>query len=842
MTLKGANNDRLRFVLTWGLDQPELQSFFKLKKKALIQAGEKLQNLPEYPKDRIAAVLRFGAKANALLEKWCQEKVLEPNLIAADEIVARFEQVESGNEPLGDEEKRLLCRSIIVHLAGTNPSEVLVLFMQSQIGGGDESAEAEDEGVESIDTTVHSKELLIPAEDLSSLAAVMLTTRPSREAVTSSGNRDLLNFALAIRLASERYWDALAVIESELPEGSVYRNTLEKVLSSIRADSPHGVTNLPVRDVTDADEIDLDDIEVIAECTFVHQDGYVFFEPRYLLDSDGLIRCTKRVYTELFPDSGSVMAFTNQLSRVPDEHSLGAWSVERKETDKPVKVHVRSIAEPIFEVIDIGVSSDDYEAFRIMLSSPKYSSTGRPIFRTTDSLLVRPRRDVEDLVREGMKEPLDAWYSLNGFVTEGRTFVVGPLPPAKFTYDCSSLDQLLPRILSIGNDVEGVPRPTKAEIKAIVEVASETVAKVDPARLTEVRERIDQYLQASDSIQGILAQVIQNPKVQREIQEAKENASIQAMSGREDLKRDIRNLQVERAALEKSIRQRELEQQQLPAKIGRAVRKAFTKAKDEGIEGLGEVAVLAQLLDLGKTGVQSSAETNAKLEPELEWTQIEPEGGSLEDVLTKYGVSGERAPTVDSAIRISAAAGLVIVFRGVAANAMADATARVLASKPGASTTVTLGIYTQEQLREVISKLGESNGVLVLKMANHSDLSAYASELLDYAVKRAADKKGDAPLVILTLSDGPSALPVPARLRSLSICIDLDEISAPAAASGPSDLRDVIEEHEKSSGRKLWTPIRKKLVDAFDAHAKKPANDVAALLKSAFVEHALNDD
>src|SRR5690348_12914322 len=139
MTLKGVNNDRLRFVLTWGLDQPELQSFFKLKKKALIQAGEKLQNLPEYPKDRIAAVLRFGAKANALFEKWCQEKILEPNLSTASEIVARFEQVESSEEPLGDEEKRLLCRSIVVHLAGANPSEILLQFMQSQIGGDEQS-------------------------------------------------------------------------------------------------------------------------------------------------------------------------------------------------------------------------------------------------------------------------------------------------------------------------------------------------------------------------------------------------------------------------------------------------------------------------------------------------------------------------------------------------------------------------------------------------------------------------------------------------------------------------------------------------------------------------------
>lgn len=843
MTLKGANADRLRFVLMWGLDQPELQSFFKQKKMALIQAGEKMQNLPEYQKDRITAVLRFGQKANALFEHWCREKIDEPELVAGDEIVARFEQVETGGERLGDEEKRLLSRSIIVHLTRSDPPDALLSFMRTKIDGedSDDLVTVEDESATLGNAGRESQQAPMSPEDLSALASVMLSEKAPRGSLISSPNQDLLKFALALRLAADGDWDALGAVETELPEGSVYRNVLERALSDIRAGAPRGVVQLPVRDVDGADEIDLEAIEVIAECSFVHPDGYIFFEPKFLLDSDGLIRCTKKVFADLFPNNGSIMAFTNQLSRVPDEHSLGAWTVERRETDKPIKIHVKAIAEPIFEVLDVGVSSDDYEMLRAAISSPKYADTGRAIFRTSDKLLIRPRRDISDLVREGMKEPFDAWHSLSGFVTEGKTFVVGPLPQEKATYDCSAIEQLLPRILSIGNDVESAPKLTKAEIRTIVEIASESSAKVDTDRLADVRERLEQYLQASDAVQGILAQVIQNPKIQREIQEVKENASVQALSAREDLKQDIRNLQVERASLEKSLRQRELEQQQLPAKIGRAIRKAFTKARDEGLEGLGELAVLAQLLDLGTTGAQKANDSNGDIEPELIWSQIEPEGGSLEDALAKFGVAGNCAPILDSAIRISSAAGLIVIFEGVAANAVADATARALATKPGISTTVMLGIYTQNQLRESISKLGASLGALILKMANHSDLNLYASDLLEYATNRLADKTSDMPLIILTLSDGPSALPLPPRLRHLAIRIDLDEVYDGDASSN-DNLRDVIEEVEKSAKQKLWPPVRKRLVDSFEKSAKKPAGELVSFIRSRFLERALSDD
>lgn len=843
MTLKGANTDRLRFVLMWGLDQPELQSFFKQKKIALIQAGEKMQNLPEYQKDRITAILRFGQKASSLFEHWCQEKIDEPALISGDEIVARFEHVERDDERLGDEEKRLLSRSIIVHLTRSDPPESLLTFMRSKIDG-EESADlvaAEDEHAPETQADRNGRQAPISPEDLSALASVMLARRPSREPLFAGSNQDLLKFALALRLATDRNWDALLAVEMELPEGSVYRNVLERALSTVRADVPQGVVQLPIRDVHSADEVDLEAIEVIAECNYVHPDGYIFFDPKYLLDSDGLVRCTKKVFTDLFPNNGSIMAFTNQLTRVPDEHSLGAWTVEQRETDKPIKVHVKASAEPIFEVFDIGVASDDYEMFRAAVSSPKHADTGRAIFRTTDKLLIRPRRDIADLIREGMKEPFDSWQSLSGFVSEGKTFVVGPLPQVKTTYDCSPLEQLLPRVLSIGNDVEGAPKLTKAEIKTIVETASDVAGKIDTNRLADVRERLDQYMQTSDGLEGILAQVIQNPKIQREIQEVKENASVQALSAREDLKQDIRNLQVERASLEKSLRQREIEQQQLPAKIGRAVRKAFAKAKDEGIEGLGELAVLAQLLGIGSSGGQKANEGAAGFEPELMWSQIEPEGGSLEDALTRFGVTGDSAPIVDSAIRISSAAGLILVFEGVAANAVAETTARALATKPAISTTITLGVYTPNQLREHVSKLGSSFGAIILKMANHSDLNLYAAELLEYATNRLADKAGEMPLIILTLSDGPSALPLPPRLKHLAIRVDLDEVHVGDASSGDS-LRDVIEEAEKLARNKLWSPVRKRLVDSFEKSDKKPAGAVVSYLRSCFLERALSDE
>jgi hypothetical protein len=845
MTIKEVDGARLKYILTYGADQSELQEFLKLKKKPLIQAGEKVQNLPEYPAERIAVIVKFGAKASSIFERWFQENIEAHDIKPADEVVARFQQIEEAEVTLPDDEKRLLSRAVLFYLVQADTPDLLLSFMRSPIARppqetGELEEDARSTPAGSSDVTSHAH---FPTEDdLTTIAGAITGTEQSNTEAPGALS-DLQRFALAIRYAREKDWDSLAEIEREVPESGLYKSVLEQALSSMKLDLPRGVDALPIRDITLPTEIDLNDVEVIAECTNIHPQGTsVFFEPLYLFDSNGLIRCTHKTYIELFPDTGQVMAFSNHLSRVPEVGSIGAWSVELRDTDRPVKVHIRSAADPIYEVFSIDVSSDDYDSVRAVLSAAKYADVGRALFQTVDGLLIRPRRDIADIARDGMKEIFDAWAALPGFVLRGRTFVLGPLPQPRIVYDCSPLDQVIQRVLAIGNDVENAPKLTKAEIRNVVEAANSATAKVDTSRIPDVRQHLDRHLQASASVQGIVDLVLQNPRIQREIQEAKANAAVQALSAREDLKLDIKRLLQERTGLEKAIRQREAEQQQLPAKIARAVRKAFTKAKTDGLDSLGDIAVIAQFLQLGQGGAKGTTEQVGPIGPELVWLPIATEGGSLEDVLGRYGVQHAYAEAIDRTVRVAAAAGLILILEGVAANSVADEIVRILSPKPAVSTTINIGVLGPELLREQILKLGDPLGAIVLKMANHSDIDSYGSELLDYSIKRIVEKKMDLPLLILTLSDGPSSLPTSRRLQRLAIRIDLDATGSFDAATGESNLRDIIEEVEASTNRKLWAPLRKRLNDSFDALAKDRASAVSQLIRTGFVDQALNSN
>lgn len=841
MSYKGVDRKRLKYVLTFGIDPKDIQQFLKVSQKRLIQAGEKLQNLPKKRSDQITAILRFGDKANLVLERWLREHLPKQELIPAADIVSIFREVEEDKRQLSDEDQRSLSRSIVLHLLQPDVSDELLAFMKTPVRHDEGDAHTLSDSSSDGNTALrHSQGPDSPSdEDLSAISAAIISSGiEARLAI--HGDSDLQKFALALCFARELDWDSLAEIEATLPEGSMYRSAVDRIVSTLKAKTHRGVVSLPIRNMVSPREVKLDDIETIAICTNAAPQGTsVFFEPLYLLDKDGLIKCSDATYSEIFPDTGQIMAFTNALTRVPDVGSVGAWSVEHHDTDRPIKVHVRAAATPVFEVVNIDAISDDYGAVRAQLQSVKVAGLGRAVFQTIDKLLFRPRRDLGDIVRDGIKEPFDAWLGLRGFETRGRTFVLVSLGEQAFAYDCAPIDAMIQRVVSLGSKLESSPKLTKAEVRSLADAIGQVNANIDPARLNDVRQHLDQYLQTTAGVDEVVKLIMMHPRVQRAIQEAKEDAALLAKSARDDLKTDIKRLQEERAALEKAIEQKQAEQQQLPAKVARAVRKAFGKAKSDGVETLGTIAVLEHLLHLDRALGQNTIGLTLTGGPEIVWAEVKCERVSVEDVLVRHGLSTPYAVAIDRTLRVASKAGLIVLFTGVASDSVADEIARAMTPKVAMSGTIAIGLLGAEHLRDQVQQLGTALDGLVLKMANHSDIDSYGSELLDYVVKRVVDKDVELPLVILTVSTGPSALPISVRLRKLAIQIDLDANTITETTNASGNLRDIIEEEERDSGHIIWPPLRKRLNGAFESSAGDQTAEVAELLRTGFIKPAL---
>ncbi len=316
------------------------------------------------------------------------------------------------------------------------------------------------------------------------------------------------------------------------------------------------------------------------------------------------------------------------------------------------------------------------------------------------------------------------------------------------------------------------------------------------------------------------------------------------MDSKKELVSEIRLLEERRASLKKVINQREAEQRKLPSQVSNAVREAFEKAKTQGAEALGTVAVFEHLL----RGATSLSETSshggtADFEvPRLTWRRLDPLLGRVEETLVNHGTPQDCVGAIAQTIDVTTKAGLVLMLSGVAASSVAECVARNLSKKSVLVTNVGIGVLGVESISSQLRELGDTADCLVLKAANHSDVECYAAELLDYVLTRIVSGENEPPKIIFTLSDGPSGLPLSSRAERISVHINLDAESTINVNDDVSDLMELVEEEEKREGKRgkrVWRPALKRLLAAHRELPSEVRSAVASQLKKGFVDRAL---
>lgn len=815
MTYKDVDSERLKYLLSWGSEVGELRRFFAENRLSLIQAGAKVQNLPKGQEKQLDAICRFNAKANTVLERWWRTQLGPTGDVDASEILTTYTEVEAGSRKLSEDEHRRLSRAALRFIFSESDTSPLLDFLKMPVRDeqGESAPELELTGIDKSRTESSRRHAFLSAVDLQSIADAVITQGNTDVDENSSDVQRFLASLEAIRSGDVDRFNELA---STFPEEGVLRELLE--INALSQDESHsrGIRQLSARELGRGESIDLDTVEVVAQCSKIIQGNTAFLQVFGFLDQGGFVTAPRNMLEVLLPETGDIILFANAVGgRIPREGTIAAWRVALHDTDKRVKVHVTEEAHNVFEVRSIPIASGDVTELRQYLTLYRNIEDQRPVFQCSDRVVFRPRRDLSDVVRDDFKEPMDAWDSLVGFSVGGRTFVLGPLPERQRVLDCASPDVLLPRVLALGNQMEGAVALTKAQARTIVDVAQTYSDSIDSTRLGAVREYLKRHLQERESVSDILELVLANPRIQGEIQQAKANAASEALVGRDQLKGDIKRLQDERASLEKSLRQREADSQTLPGRISKAVRRAFEKAKADGLETLGSVAVFEQFLK--GSSVASSA--NPRLQggqPALEWAELPPVSGDISSVLSANGVSLDATTAIETGVRLAQSAGCIVVLEGLTANNVADQLAVRLTTKRSWSTTIDIGILGPDHLRQQLYSVKESGDTVVLKAVNQSDFDSYGSELLDWVISRIANREKAGGTVFVTSAAGPTSLPMSEKLSRLSVTIDLDESVIPESARGAMDFRQALEEAERGHGRQLWPPLRARLLAAAD--------------------------
>jgi hypothetical protein len=269
--------------------------------------------------------------------------------------------------------------------------------------------------------------------------------------------------------------------------------------------------------------------------------------------------------------------------------------------------------------------------------------------------------------------------------------------------------------------------------------------------------------------------------------------------------------------------------------VTKAVRKAFEKALSEGEETLGESALFAALL--GRSQHQSAAATSpaSDFDVGLSVEDIESTTGTtLSDVLAGSGLQRRTARALGSIIDIASRVGMIVAFKGVAASVVAESVAVNLSKKRGALVRIYPGLINPSLLATSV-KFEELDAIGILR-ANSSAMDAYAEPLERRIWRRVLDKSLDTtPTIVMSLIDGPVALPMSTTLAWVTLTINLDTSIEDIDEGLDSDNWEELVTEELRSAQVL-SPIGARVVQRIASELSKEVEaDALTQLKAALL-------
>ena len=816
MAYRGIDRKRFARLLSLGVDEFEMRKFFTECRRQLILQGGKVQNLPHGRTARIQTLAdRLPASTDEIVRGWFTKNVTMVDPEQAEAVVGVFKRYEEIAEQLPEDDARRYARSCLVHLFDENPPTALLEFLKTPIGGAsglpDESGRPADE----------QQELSEADSFPQKLPQVLVDLVEGRDADDHLEGLpvELATFVSGLQSSAKgRAEEAREALDSLSPK-SVLRGSLQQFLRQQEAkkvSTEGSFRGLRIQDEeTFEGSFDYESDEVLAYCTGADRPTAVFVHPIAVVRSGHTQRLSNETRRAIFPETGDIIAFPGgEYPRQPRRGEIGVWGVGEHETDRPTRFHLASEKRPVYQIRSVPFPSTDYDSVREFLKDQVAQTRGgllQPLlFLLDDGLIVGARGEGQDLSRdEGFESGLFAWNTLPAHRLEGRLLVLGPLPKEPNVFECAPLLATVRKLFrSSAGDVKGLGKLTRAQLRELTESLGSAQTGLHMLRIQRIKGELERLSEQRDALQELVSVLMEHPSVKTRIDELIHQEAQRELAEKKSLEGEIARLQKERDDWEGRIRRQQAEHRKLRDETAAVVMAAFEKARKEGVETLAEVAVF-QALSAPETepvrARQSLADRSGFIAAPNE-RNLAPSTRDVIPTLVSLGV-GKREATAFAALgRLAFEAGIMVCVAGVAARRAVEEWASAVGNSPLLFDSV-VGLIDDNWMRPVLAKDHQPD-VLAILDANLSALDIYARPLLDLVLARITDRAGaQTPAILLALTEGVGALPVPRTFERLSVTIDLDSGYSYRDASDLETLMsEVTNPDDGAIYRRLWRP------------------------------------
>lgn len=837
MSYKGADSGRFGYLLVWSVDPSLIKAFIKERKRRLTLLGAKADNPPSDYRKLVKFVADLPEKAHGEIKDWFASHLNDISDEPIDQIVFRLLQAECDMLELSDEERKIYSRTLFNLLLRDDTPQLVLEYLRSPLKSNGEK-------------TLNSPKMLGLQLDLDIPALSDIVIGNYGNCLDTRNPVTLLVAALLYAKDGNAgaAQEMLPVLKELLPqEIDAIAQAIIDISARIAAkqEVPHGVViDEPLTQVS-ISEIDPEAVDVVGSCTNILESGVRFIKVIGIRKEHDFVELSNAQTIELFPETGDVIWFQGAGHQLgPKLNELGIWRLQRKDfgEGKRVKFHVESFVGPVYDIVTIPYNADESDKIRSWLKkSYVVQPAVKPIFQLQDGLLVKPVSETADFDRLDYERPFDAWETLNAVRWQGRFLVLEKLPTPEREWECPPIASAIKKILRSHIEQESFPELSKRHIQQLCLSAKEEAdTKSVSTRIERVHKELDRLADQREVTREIVSELLNVPSVRKEVEEAKEKIISEFIKSKEDISGDLEKLRRQKDSVVKEISQKKEDLKLQSAEVTKSVRKAFEAAKAAGVESLGQIALFQGVLGQNEM-VATSSSQGINVSPyttRMLVAEIAGEKGKLSDKFIALGFSKSAARRWELAIEIGARVGFIISFCGSFASLIAREVSVAISRRTVLSIDIPVGLVDGVEFDNALRKNGDI-GVVLLRNANNSAMEAYALSLQDIAARRIGFGEGDSsPSIIISVSNGISALPLSASLVAINFQFDLDAIEPENVAEDGDEFIEDIRNRLATSkvGASTWLVGLSRLlsetsnIDSVD----RPA--VLGLIKQGVVE------
>lgn len=826
MAFHNANPRKLAFLLTRGTHEGELKKFFVDSKMKLIMGGARVQNIPHGREERVRTICeRLPAKTDNTLREWFQKNISISEPMSAVDVLTYLQLHFDANEPMPEEEVRLVTRSALMYLFDNLPDADLLTFLQQRQGSststqGEESETAVQVDAEASIGTENSEDIQgearasISGYQVSELVASIMAGDESAidNALVpfSQNTRALVGSLLRLQEGDiDGANEQLHLLEPSVPEGDLIRSALTRayhrrgpssVPAGIREHIPQPLAELPQSDR----------YEIVGICTNETKTGAIFVRPVLLVWGGKLHLLSREDRVVLFPERGDVMSHRSTLRRVPVQRDVVRWIVaEREGASGDTRFHLESELSPLIEVVRIPAPSTDpdevRDQIRGLVAGNRAQANQQAVFLLSDGVAVASPRTADLSRDDAYEQPWQAWSSLDTWVVEGHQYCLDLGLNAASHLDLSPLETAFKKLLK-NLDTEQKALLNRTQKRELADLFRSRSLGETSLRAKRIAASMDQIALDGESLDMVLGLVGARDEVQRRVDELVASEFEKWQVDKSGLQGEVDSLKRKKSDLERESKQLERANKKLADSATSSVKQAFAKAVDEGVVTLANAEVFRMLMDRTSDGPAIGADVVVSAPtPQLRSSPALTEEETRQHLMA-LGLNATKAVVLSALSSLVMGSNVGLVLKGSGARQMAKVLVRTNCEESG-SIEIPMGLLSTDYIKNELETLGEMQRLAILN-ADLSPIEVYGTNLFDSLFASALDGQSQQPSLLFSCMGGGLTLPLPELITRVAVVIDLD-----AAWTDGQFSIDEIELDEVS----LLKPLRSRIVEGLES-------------------------